>query len=151
MQGSPINASNPEALSDWPPGTIFQPDYLMCESRMDHWGLLVGWNSMDGLHLRPRSLWKCGKIWSLGLIISSFRARGNANPPLFSAVLETCKQNTLPLPLFPSAKVSSSTTMLLHRLTCLSKVHLNGRNFHLFPRIIVTRKRRTNSTFWHHF
>ena len=91
------------------------------------------------------------KYGLLGLSSLASGQEGMQTPLPLSAVLDSCKQNTLPLPLFPSAKVSSSTTMLLHRLTCLLKVHLNGMNFHLFPRIVVTRKRRTNSTFWHHF
>ena len=72
--------------------------------------------------------------------------------PLSCIEMLICKQNTAPLPLLPSEKVSSFTTLCCCTETHFLKVHSNGQNFlSQFPRIVITQKRCTNSTFWHHF
>ena len=57
-----------------------------------------------------------------------------------------------PFPCCPVKKFSS-TTLSCSKETHLLKVHFNGQNsLSQFPRSsVITRKRRTNSPFWHHF
>ena len=56
----------------------------------------------------------------LGLLSLASGQEGMQTPLPFSAVLDSCKQNTLPLPLLPNVKVSSTT-----KLCCCTKAHLS--------------------------
>ena len=109
---------------------------------------------LSGAHLQFISnLSLCCQSTMQHICIAGGRVSSRTNPSLWYACERQAVFGNRTLHPFPFAEWKSlfSQNTAAHRLSFLLKVHLNGGNFLYFPRIVIMRKRRTKSTFWHHF